>query len=197
MTNRPTYNRFKTPIGASEEITVHNVGNLVSLLAATGAVEIALGDGAFIPLDVGQTVSFQDEEFDKVRIRDMSGATNNVDIYVGRGEFFDLRFSAAGNLTTKPVVPDTLSTGGPVLCVTGAATLLRAANPLRSEIVLVVSASAAGAVLVGGDPAAAAGQGVPVLPGQSIAITNTAAVYVRNDTGAAVNVWAMESEWSA
>lgn len=196
MSGQPTYSRFKTPIGAHEEITNHSSGNLVSVLAATGEIEIALGDGPMIPLDVGQTISFQDEEFDKVRVLDKSGATNTVDVYVGRGEFFDLRFSAAGDVRTKPHVPETLISSAAVACATGAVTLLAAQNPERAKLVLVVDSGAAGPVYVSGNAGALAGQGIPVQPGQSFDLESTSAVHVRNDTGGAVSVWAMQSEWS-
>jgi|GEM_PF-6766533 len=197
MSKTPTYARFKHPMAANEEITIHATGDLVAALAATGGMEVAFGEGAFIPLDVGQTVSFQEGEgFSFVRVKDTSGAANTVDLYVGRGEFFDLRFSATGTLTTRESAPDTLTTGATVSALNAAATELAAANALRREIMLV-NTDAAATVYVGGASGALAGEGIPVLAGQSLTLQSSAAVYARNDSGAPVAVAVAEMEWAA
>lgn len=195
--SQPSYNRHHHKLAAYEEITIHNTGNLVSVLGSTAQIEISIGEsGSFIPMNPGQTASFQDgDEFELIRVKDVSGAANEFDLYVGKGEFFDLRFSAQGVLETRTSTPDEMQEQAPVTVNNAANAQLLPANPRRKEAIIVNEGL--GKVYVSTNPAAVAGQGVPLAGGQSLTLEQTSALHVRNDSGAAVNVSATDNGWSA
>ena len=72
---------------------------------------------------------------------------------------------------------------------------LAVADGNRRELVIVCDENAAAKVYICGSAGAGAGEGLPLAPGQSLTLETAAAVYCRNDTGAAVAVAVAELGW--
>lgn len=176
---------FTVPANGSVEFV--RTASFLTVLDASAAFEISFDNGPRSAMEAGLTLRTQDD-FQRVEIINTTGSVLTVKVGLGRGDVRDSRLTLSGSIQADIVAPDVLTTGAPVAAANAAVTLLAAADANRREVLAVVDLSAGGAVYIGGDAAAAAGEGLPVQPGQSLTLTTSAAVYVRNDTGAAVNV---------
>lgn len=184
---------FALAAGAAEQINA--AGEFFRLADADGPVAVqieALPETEFQPGQGYQVPAGM--EFDRLTVRNPGAASVTMTIVIGTGRFDDFRFFATSILDTREQSPDTFATGAPVTAATGAATLLAAANTARAEI--IVTNDGGGKIYIGGDAAAAAGEGTPLGTDATLVLTTTAAVYVRNDTGAAVSVAVAEVERS-
>lgn len=195
LVRNPKYSEMSFTLAAGEEISLAMDGDFVACLDADQGFRIGFNEGPKAGFEKG--LKFRTEQqFRSVQLYNQNGAAIAVRIAFGRGDIEDARLNLTGSITARDDTPDTLTTGAATSCATGAATLLAAANDLRREIVVVVPDSAGGTVYVGGASGATAGEGIPVSPGGTLILTTSAAVYLRNDTGAAVAVAVAEMEHS-
>jgi hypothetical protein len=104
--------------------------------------------------------------------------------------------SLAGTMNVRKDVPDAFATSPDVSALNAATTLLAAADPLRSELILINS-DATGDVYICGSSGSGAGQGIKLAPGAALTLDLRAAVYARNDSGGAVDVSVSSLGWSA
>ena len=188
--------RFTIPAGEVVE-TVRD-SNLLTCLAATDSFFIRFDDGPENEFDAGLTYQPQNG-FTRLSMRNDSAADIEVWFAFGKGEIKDSRvtISASQVLTTRQKSPDELTTGAAVAALDAAATLIAAADPLRRELIVVSPTDAAGVVFIGGDAAAGAGEGLPLMAGQSMTLESAAAVYARNDQGATIAVHVAALGWSS
>lgn len=195
--SRINYATLAYTIAAGGTISIIRQADFVACLTASDKFRIAFDDGSESDFEAGLTYA-PGEGFSRLTLRNPNASAITVQLGIGAGAIRDGRvtINAGVTLPTRESAPDVLSTGAPVSAATGAATQLAPANGLRREILLVNTDSAA-TVFVGGNAAAAAGEGIPVLAGQSLTLESSAAVYARNDSGAAVAVAVAEMEWSA
>lgn len=195
-------------VPANGSAALFREAEFLTCLDATAPFQVKIDNGPKFDLEAGVSVAFP-EGFKRVELIDTSGANNTIRVALGKGNVRDARFNLSGSVNVSsaapldvsaaPIredVPDVLTTGAPVSALNAAATPLAAANTLRRELILV-NEDAAATVYVGGASGALAGEGIPVLPGQSLTLQTSAAVYARNDSGAAVAVAVAEMEWSA
>lgn len=167
--------QIKRQIPASTEESIAVVGRYVYLKAATGGIRVrARGSDEYAEMTAGEFVRF-DDEFSEISIEDTSGAQNSITLIIAK-EGDAGKFS---NVTLA--VPGTLGVTNDVNCVTGATTLIMAANGNRHRAIIEVD----GACRIGGATVNANG-GVKLAAGASIPVETTAAIYLRNDSGASV-----------
>ena len=196
MNNRPQYatRAYTIPAGATVELI--RSATFVTVLSATGPFKARFDDAPSFDLEQGLTIRTPNG-FRRMEFTNPGASAISVKVGVGRGDVNDARLTLSGQVNTAETMPDTLTTGAPVAATNAAVTQIAATNPLRREVLAVVDTGAAGPVYIGGDAGAAAGQGIPVQPGQSLTLSTTAALYARNDTGGAVNVYVAEMERGA
>ena len=183
-------------IAAGSSVKMSRKADFLRCLESTGIAEVQFdnaGDGGDLE---GGLAYWPQGGFSQADILNPTASDITLIIAVGKGRMEDNRatVNTGQTLPTRETAPDVLSANAPVSAVNAAATLLSAANAKRREI-LIVNTDAAATVYIGGDPAAAAGAGVPLLPGQSLTLETSAAVYARNDSGAAVSVSANDMAW--
>lgn len=164
-------------------------------IPAAGSVEIAVGAGAdyvraqVAPVDLVVRVLDTDEQitlsegddavlsgFSRVEFSHAAGADQAFTVLIGRGT----RSSSArvsGNVSISK--PSTLASTADVVLAASAQTLIKAANATRREIIIKSLSENLVAIRVG-ENAAAAARGHELMPGESITLTTTAAVYAWN-----------------
>lgn len=194
--NRVSYAALTYRIAAGATVGVEKQSGFITCLNASAAFKIKFDDGSFSDFEAGLSYAPL-TGFSRVDLYNPTGEEILVRLGFGKGSINDARvtISSGQDLSVRAKVPDVFSTGAAVSAGNAAATLIAAANPMRREVVLV-SPESAGLVYIGGNAGAGAGQGLPLLPGQSITLETGAAIYCRNDSGAAVALSVAELEFS-
>jgi hypothetical protein len=100
---------------------------------------------------------------------------------------FDGRATANVNVTATVAAGNTLNNGGDVSALAGAATQLLAADASRTYA-LICNVSTNTLTVRIGSSAVAAATGVPLEPGETLALATTAAIYAYNAGGSAVTI---------
>lgn len=185
---KANYKRIQVTIQPGEQTTINRLASFVTCLAATGAFQVRIDGEPATDFEKGLTYT-PPAGLQQVEIINTSGTALTVALGFGLGNIQDSRLSISGEINTSEAMPDNFTSGAVKVCPSGAVTPIALANPLRREIVLVSEGAAA--VRVVGNAAAVAGDGLPLGAAQSLTLQTSAAVYVRNDSGASVNVaWA-------
>lgn len=196
MTGQTSIENQTVTLAAGAVRKFHGTYDSVNVHSATGPIKVKFGNGTWTDW-TGAREYIPPESFEDFAIQNPGAGPLTVEVTAGSGRVRDYSVRVENTqLTTRETAPDVLTTGADKSALANATTEMAAANALRREI-LLVNKDAATTVYVGGDAAAAAGQGIPVLPGQSLTLQTGAAVYARNDTGAPVAVAVAEMEWSA
>lgn len=185
-------------IPAGETVSVVRDAGFLTCLDATAPFKVAFDEGSENDFEAGLTYT-PVEGFDRVAMRNPTAGPITVRLGFGKGAIADARvvLSSGNTLWTRERPADQVSTGAAIAAASGAVTLLAAADALRREIMVVAPTTATGPVYIGGAAAAAAGEGIPLLPGQSLTLSTGAAIYARNDTGAPVALAVATIGWSA
>lgn len=164
--------------GATEVINA--TGNYIAALTATGAFSIGLDDNGLTPWEAGLSANLEPgETYSKVRITDLSGAPNTVEMCLGYGQFKDARFTLLGSITTSPTKATAFASVPDVVCGAAGQTILAVALATRRQLIVSNLAANASTIRVG-DVGAAAGEGVELAPGQTLIVDTAAAVYAWN-----------------
>lgn len=197
MTKSVNYATRDFSVAPGATVQIVRQARQVACLAASSTFRIAFDDGSESDFEAGLTYS-PEAGFTRILIRNPGAQTLTVTLGIGSGSIRDARvtINAGVTLPVREVSPEILTTGAAIIAATGAATEAAAANALRREIMLV-NTDAAATVYACGSATAAAGEGLPILPGQSLTLESSAAIYLRNDSGAAVAVAVAEMGWSA
>lgn len=183
---QPNYATREFTIAPGALVQVARASDFLVCLASSAPFRVSLDSQPASDFEAGLTLS-PAGGFALAAIENTGAASLTITLGFGVGNVRDARIS--GQVGTKETMPDTLTSGAAVSVATGGATLIRGANSARREIVIINSG--AGAVYIGSDAAAVAGAGLPLQAGQSMTLQTAAAIYARNDSGAAVNVaWA-------
>jgi len=171
--------KFDLALGAGDELALAVSGDFVRLRSSTGELTFFTDGGSRVPMVEGESVRLP-APFAWLRVRnDGAGAVDAVAL-IGSGEM-----SKTGTVTqSKPGALDSLADKS---CAATAVTQLVAANATRREL-LIVNLAAGVETLRIGDSGAAAANGLPLDPGQSMTLTTTAAVYAYNPGAAAQSV---------
>jgi len=111
----------------------------------------------------------------------------SVIVLAGFGSVFDGRATANVNVTATVAAGNTFNVGGDVATVSAAATLLLAADALRTYA-LIGNVSTNTVTVRIGPAAVAAATGIPLEPGETLSIATTAAIYGYQASGGAVTI---------
>ncbi len=189
MTALKEFRTFTYALAASGEEDIRTSGNYIVALAATGTFKIGRADGPPFDFEAGLKVKLPEgQQFDNLRIIDTSGAPNTVRLAVGFGDFDDNRLTVSGAINLSK--SGNLSSTADVVCNNAAATVVKALTATRRSIE-VQNLDAVASLRVG-DAAVTATRGLRLGPGESVTLATTAAVSVRNDSGAPVSVAVLE-----
>ncbi|MEQ8585939.1 MAG: hypothetical protein RLO01_01845 [Thalassobaculaceae bacterium] len=183
-------------IPADSEVVANVTGDFLTFTSATSSLfDIAIGDqSSWVPFDAGVRYRLPvGVQFNKVRLRDRSGATNTVLMYYGFGEFRDNRVTLAGGVRAD--VPGRLEDVADVSLAAGATTLIAAADTLRREIIITNLSSTE--TLRIGSASAGAARGTPLLPNGTLVLETAAAVYGYNPGAGAVLVAVNSTEFAS
>ena len=184
---------FSYTLDPGANMAINGAGRFFRILEADGDVGVAIDAQPENVMKAGHGFELAEgQRFGRLRIFNRAAGSQTIEIALGLGRFSDSRM--AGSVGTKETMPDTFTSGAPVAALNAATTLIGAANSARREAVLVNDG--AGTIYIGGAAGAAAGQGLPLAAGQPLTLDTTAAIYARNDSGAAVNVAIAELERS-
>ena len=172
-------------IEAGDIVEIARDSAFLTCLTSTGNFKLRFNDGSETRFEAGLTYR-PASGFLKVSARNHTAQAITVTFGFGKGEITDSRVNITNAIDTNMVAPNTLATGDPVNVTTSGSALLAAANNLRREV-MVINTDATAVIYVNGS-FATAGQGIPVLAGQSLTLSTSAAIYARNDSGGAVSV---------
>lgn len=191
MKRAPSYatREFEIPAGGS--VSTFRQADFLTCLEATAPFRLSFDNAPRTDFQAGLTYRTA-EGFQRVEIINEGATVLRVTLGFGKGDISDSRLTLGGTLSNAEDMPDTATSGAPVWAANSAITLLAAANTFRRELIMVNSGP--GTIYIGGDAAAAAGEGLPLAVEQSLILNTTAAIYARNDSGAfcAVNVMELE-----
>lgn len=180
---------YEIPAGGSLEI--YRDATFIACLDAQASFKISFDGGPKTEFEAGLTYR-PSSGLKLVELVNEGGSANSVTLAFGKGDISDSRLTLGNAITTKEEAPATFTTGAPIACPDGAATALAGVNSNRAEIVLANDGG--GKIYVAGSAGAAAGEGLPVEAGATLFLTTTAALWARNDSGAAVLVAVSELE---
>lgn len=197
MSNLPSYREYFYSLAVGQEQTIHRVATSVACIEASGAFQVAFGDGSMSNFQQG--LRYQAETaFNKTRIRNNGNAPITVKMALATGNVGDSRLSLTGvvqstivaPVQTTEIVPDTLVASG-INATPMSRTLMAAADADRVEVIL--SNLGPSAVFLGGDTVSA-GQGVPLNSGKALTLTTSAAIYAYNQTTTATPISILETK---
>ena len=187
---------YVLPANGAEDIS--RFGAFVTCLAASKDFRIRVDQRNEHRFEAGLTRR-KDGGFEHIRIINPHPQPITVRLGIGSGDIDDNRVTISNDagLATREQVPDVI-TGARSSCPNGQSTLILSANPLRKEAIITADGDQSGAIYISGSGAPVSFQdGVPLLPNQAVTLTTTAAIYVRNDTGATVFPRILKVEYSS
>jgi len=184
-----TFKAYDFNLTAGGSQTILAGGEYFRILSATGAIDLTVeGKGTMPDLLPGQAI--KGLPFDRLVLRDKSGAPNSGSILVASSEFQDNKLQGAVSLTGQ----GGSFTQGSTSVGSGSAVTLLAAKPTRRRL-LVQNNTAAQILRVTIDGSApTASSGLRLLPGDLLDLSDfcpTGAVNAIFESGSAANVdWA-------
>lgn len=182
---------FTVPAWGAYTLTVS--GDYFKILASTGAVSVKAKWGELKKLTAGQ--GLEDSPFDRLELRDESGAANTVRVFVGDKRFIDGMVGQV-NIGTMPTPKQASSAvfDNQAKTVTNVSAVLLAANANR-QYLLVQNKDTAGNLYLSFGKAATAANGVKVTPGgafELIGAQSTQDIYAIGDIANNANVTTVE-----
>lgn len=169
---------FQVPASGVYQLPV--IGEYFKILSADGAVDVRAEWGTLKGLVAGQ--GLEATPFQRLEITDVSGANNNLRIFIGDEKFID---GLGGTVSvSQTVVARTSAFTNLNKTVTNASAQLLAAN-LARQYLLVQNKSTAGTLYLGfGAGAATVANGVRIIPGgayELIGVCSTQAIQCIGD----------------
>lgn len=186
MTALSLFKKYTYAVAANEDLPLDISGRYVACNASVGSFQIAVDDSEFSEMDVltmGETEG--GEVFERIILRDTSGAPNEISITVGMGNFRDNRTAIPDGVPLQGSATNPTTADKALTAVT--ATEIIAANSSRREVI-ISNLSTNGAVMRIGDANVAAARGAELSPGQSIILSTKAAVYGYSVPGESVGI---------
>jgi len=207
------YRKSTNIIAAGATLRITRQGSFFHVIEADEAFSVGFDNNGLSPFFAGLEYEVPDgTAFTSVQIENTSSDDLTISFGIGSGGVRDGRLTVTGRLKVvdtdgnsfaeniaaieaAATAPDTFTTGATVSAGNGATSLMAAANASRSEVILV-NTDDDKMIYIGGASGASAAQGIPLLAGQSLTLTTSAAIYARNDSGGAVAVAVAELERS-
>lgn len=165
-------------------------GDFIHVRTASADVQIGTDGGKVVSYSAGETVISPFGGFEIV-----SATTQQVTLIYGEGEFSGTAVTASIPADLAIEKGDTLNTGTKVSALAAAATQIQGSNASRKSLT-IRTLSTAGTTLFVGASGIAANQGLPLEPGDALTLDTTAAVFVYNGSGSAVDVYYLEVDKS-
>lgn len=187
----PSYKTFEYTIPVGESVQIARYADFITCLDATAKFKISFDQQPETEFESGLTYN-PDHAIKRVEIINTSGSDNTVKMGFGIGGIQDSRLTIGNAIVTEEKAPATFSTGAQITAADAATTALVAANGNRTEA--IVANDGAGKIYVAGSSGAGAGEGIPIDAGGVLVLTTSAALWARNDSGAAVAVSVAEVE---
>lgn len=180
--------------GSGSQFLVVAAGANINVIARTLGSSNKNRTFTGIPAGFKFTADTPDDGFDLLFVTNPSGTPISVTLSVGSDDVtYSNSVTVQGTVATAELAAGTLTDQAPVACATGAQTAVVAANVNRRRLLLTIdptSAAAPGTLFF--RSTAGANNLVPAQPGMSYPFNGTYGVDLRNDSGAAVNVYRSE-----
>ena len=184
-----TPREFSLTFGGAGEQEIKARGRYLRLYdTPSAAVYVSVGGGSEVLRQAGQSVNVSGH-FDRFRIR--STVAQTVRVAISDVPQDDNAQSVAVSVSATISPGATLTAGGDVSCLSAVSTQVAAANLSRKSIIIANLTSNTDPVRVGGVGVTATG-GYELLPGDSIELAVTSAVYVYNTGAGAQSVNVLE-----
>lgn len=189
-----TFRAITVPIGESRFVAA--TGDYVVCYQANhSSFDLSFDEGAPIEFFQGAEIKIAKpeggEQFGGLRITNTDGSTVlTVSMGVGFAEFRDRRLTVTGGVTVA--IGADITTAADQAIATGANATVLAVN-LDRKFALVQNLHATNSVRVL-EVGAIMTRGIRIGPGEALRLETTAAIIVRNDSGASVDIAVMEVE---
>jgi len=188
----PSYAVRAYTVPPGDSVQVYRRSTVLTCLEGNIPFKVAFDGNSASEFEKGLTYR-EAQGFNRIEVINPSAtAALQVKLAFGKGDVSDSRLSLTGTIVTEETAAPVFNTSAPVSAGDGAATLIAAANGNRSEI--MIANDGAGKVYIAGNSGAGAGEGIPLDAGGVMVLTTQAALWVRNDSGAAVAVAVAELE---
>jgi len=174
------YRKITLAAGIGEALNIS--GKFLRLLSTTGVVKIGFnGDEAYeLPAAVGV---YAPDGFSQIRFVNPGTGSITIELAVGGAEITDDRLNVSGTIGVSSIATPvdlskaaTLTPTADITLAAAAATLIKAINLNRREIMITALAANGGAVRIAG-ATVAANIGLEIAPGQTVTLDTTAAIY--------------------
>lgn len=197
------------PNVATREIIIPANGNtgivreaeFLTCLEASAPFRLRLDQGPQMDFEAGLGLTVA-EKFQRIDFINNTAEEIRIRVALGKGDIADARLVLSGTVDTRMTEPvqvsgvvDTRENGpddfgglSPISVPNGQSVQAFASDAKRVEAIVSLDATATGPVFLAGGMEGAS-IGVPVYPGQSFMLATSSPVYVRNDTGNAVQVF--------
>ena len=193
MTNAaPSYAVREYTVAPGDSVQVYRQSTFLTCLAGNIPFKVAFDGNSASEFQTGLTYR-EAQGFNLIEVINQSDTTAlQVKLAFGKGDVSDSRLALTGTVVTEETAAPVFNTSAPVSAANGAITFLAGPNGNRSEI--MIANDGAGKVYIAGNAGAGAGEGIPLNAGGVMVLTTQAALWVRNDSGAAVAVAVAELE---
>ncbi len=141
---------------------------------------------------IGYPAAADAQDYKYFEITNPENVPLRVKLQFGSGGIIDTRAIFAGIVNVQNKVPDVVNSDFPVFCPDAATTQIAAQNTRRAHIQIVNLGN--DTVFLGNSPTATFNYGTPLFANGVATWPTTAALYIRNDTGAPVNISVTELE---
>lgn len=170
-------------VPANSSVAIDVVGRQVACLSATADFRLRFDSGPEFDFFAGSDyiIPAEQPDYRQVIVVNPTGSANTIQLVLGSGLFRDRRLSVSGTMATSETKAATLTGSGDAARATAGHDTI-AANTDRRELFIQADADNTGALYLRDG----AGNAFARLDaGQSMTVTTTGAVQVRNDSGAA------------
>lgn len=188
----PSLQTYTRTLAAGSEQTIDREATGFAVISATGVFKMSLGEIAS-EFNVEGGISYRSERpWNRTRLINETGAPITLEIALYKGDIRDSRVTIPSGQAIGIKAGDTASSDAATSCASGAATLLLAANADRREA--IICNDDASATVYATFANSASKRGVKLAPGQTAVLSTTAAIYIYQDSGSAVDVMGSEIE---
>lgn len=167
------FRSYTISLTAGQEQELNITGEMYAVIESAGEFTLTFDES----LRIAKSVAGMGGRFESIysRVKLLSTTTQTVTVILGFGEFNDARASV--NATINATIAPSDTAANPADITVGvAATLLAAANANRKEVLIHVPSSAANSIRVG-SATVAAGAGLEVEAGTTLALAVECALY--------------------
>lgn len=170
---------------ANEQQTVTTAGQFIRCVTASADFKLAVDNGSNMFFAQGIGYYAPGAPFKELRLTEVHGAINSIELVIGWGEYADSRFSIAGGL--KLDVGDTLTSTLDDNIPAATAQQILAADTTRRRVILTNLPTNPREFRIGG-AATAAARGAILMPGDTLILETTAAISAYNPHAAAQSI---------